>query len=749
MKNLLHRPIPEKRMPIGRRVMTEPGAVPGAIGGADPEPLRVDELSREELDRICMYNLLTTASEQIYFKDVRSRFLRVSAGLVSLFEVAGPAELEGLSDFDFFSDEHARTAYEDEQRIIATGEPLTDIEELETWPDRPDSWVSTTKLPLRDFEGRIIGTFGISREITRRVLAEREVHRKTEALTDSHAELQRLERELRTVLETSPDSISWFDTDLRYRYANPATELITGQANDTLIGRSNRELEHGEDFLVVWEAALRRVLATGRPGDLEWSSSLRGHPRWYHSRLVAHVDDDGEVIGVLTSTRDLSDLKAAEQALAHQAVHDTVTGLANRALLLDRVAQSLLRLERLPGRIAVLFVDLDFFKTVNDTLGHDAGDQVLVEVARRLESVSRRTDTVARFGGDEFVVLCDKLRLDEDVRVVAERVVRVLAEPVTIDGREVQLSASIGIVVNDDPYARAEELIRDADAAMYQAKERGRGRFQFFDPALRDRAMAKHALEAELRVALDRGEFRLLYQPLFSLVDKSLIGVEALIRWEHPVRGLLAPEDFINVAEERGLITSIGAWVLDEACRQLAEWMSAGGPRVTMAVNVSQREFTQSDFVSQVEQVLGKHGVEPALLCLEVSETALLAETAEIDHVFAKLSALGVRLALDDFGTGYSALTHLRHFSVDMLKIDRSFVERLGSVDRDREIVEAVTAMAHALGMTIVGEGIESSGQLSDLQRMGCDEGQGYLLARPQSAQEMTTLLATESGRWF
>jgi EAL domain-containing protein (putative c-di-GMP-specific phosphodiesterase class I) len=327
------------------------------------------------------------------------------------------------------------------------------------------------------------------------------------------------------------------------------------------------------------------------------------------------------------------------------------------------------------------------------------------------------------------------------VRVVADRVVRALAQPFTVDGREAALSASIGIVVNDDPYALAADLIRDADAAMYQAKERGKGRFQFFDPALRDRAMAKHGLEVDLRHALERAEFRLYYQPLFSLTDKSLIGVEALIRWEHPERGILDPEEFIQLAEARGLITSIGAWVLDEACRQLAEWVRAGTPRLTMAVNVSPQQLGQSDFVGQVEQVLRKYGLDPTLLCLEMAETALLAQNGEIDHVFSALSSLGVRLALDDFGTGYSALTHLRHFSFDLLKIDRSFVERLGAGDRDREIVGAVTAMAHALGMTIVGEGIESSGQLSDLQRLGCDEGQGYLLARPQTAEDMTVLL--------
>ena len=729
--------------------MTEPeSSVPGQPG-RDGEPSTAapaDELSRDELDRICMTNLLTTVVEEIYFKDRHSRFLRVSQGLVNLFGARDSAELEGLTDFEFFSNEHARTAYEDEQRIIATGEPLLDIEELETWPDRPDSWVSTSKLPLRDFEGRVIGTWGISRDITRRLLAEREVRRKSDELAASHGELQRLEAELRTVLDTSPDAICWYDIDLRHRFANAASEALTGLPNAQMFGRSNRELGDPEEFLAVWEAGLRKVLDTGESGEVDYSSVVHGHTRWYQSRLVPHIDDDGVVIGVLAATRDLTDLKLAEHALAHQAVHDPVTGLASRALLLDRVTQSLLRLERVPGRMAVLFIDLDHFKVVNDTMGHEAGDKVLVEVARRLQNVSRRTDTVARFGGDEFVVLCDKLRLDEDVRVVSERVVRALAAPMTVDGREVTVSGSVGIVVNDDPYTLADDLIRDADAAMYQAKERGRGRFQFFDPALRDRAMDRHALEADLRHALELRQLCLYYQPLFSLVDHDLVGVEALIRWQHPTRGLLDPEEFIPLADERGLIVEIGAWVLDEACRQLAEWIAVGGDRLTIAVNVSSREFTALDFVGQVEQTLRRHALDPSLLCLEMTESALLAGTAEIDSVFSRLSTLGVRLALDDFGTGYSALTHLRHFSVDILKIDRSFVERLGADDRDRRIVGAVAAMAHALGMTIVGEGIESPDQLTDLQRLGCDEGQGFLLARPQSAEAMTSLLAAGRG---
>jgi diguanylate cyclase (GGDEF)-like protein/PAS domain S-box-containing protein len=715
-------------------------------GRPDDEHEPALQMTREELDRVCMDNLLGHVAEQIYFKDRHSRFLRASDEVARLFQMPGPEALEGRTDFDFFTEEHARTAFADEQRIIESGEPLDDIIELETWPDRPDSWVATTKLPLRDRDGRIIGTFGLSRDVTRRVVAEREARRTAERLAEADAELQRLEAELRTVLDGSPDALTWYDTELRHRYANPAVEDITGHPTELLIGRTNRELGHPEEFLALWEPAMRGVLETGEPADVEWSVQRAGRTSWYHSRLVAHLGEEGDVVGVLAATRDLTRVKEAEQELAHQAVHDDLTGVANRALLLDRVHQSLLRLERQPGRLAVLFVDLDFFKAVNDTMGHEAGDQVLVEVARRLQTASRRTDTVARFGGDEFVVLCDKLRLDEDVSVVAERVVRALAEPITVDGREVVITASIGLVVTDQASARPEELIADADAAMYQAKDLGRGRFQFFDPELRDRALARLALEADLRGALERGEFRLSYQPLFALENRTLVGVEALIRWQHPQRGTLDPEAFIGVAEERGLIRAIGAWVLDEACRQLAEWLPLAGPRLTMAVNVSPLEFTQPDFVGSVERVLQRHGVPPSRLCLEITETALLSTRSQIDPVFAGLSAIGVRLALDDFGTGYSALTHLRRFSVDLLKIDRSFVERLAAGERDREIVGAVTAMAHALGMTIVGEGIESSGQLTELQRLGCDEGQGYLLARPQSAEAMTALLAGETA---
>src|SRR4051794_21442669 len=287
---------------------------PGASAEVTPLPpvVPAEQLSRDELDRICMHNLLAASVEQIYFKDLHSRFLHASAGTIHLFGLETEEQITGMTDFDFFTDEHARTAYEDEQNIIATGEPLIDIEELETWPDRPDSFVSTTKMPLRDFEGRVIGTFGISREITRRVLAEREVRRQSERLTESHEELRQLEAELRTVLDSSPDAIVWYDHELRHRYANPAVETLTGVPNDALIGRTNRELGNDEDFLVVWEAALGRVLATGRPGEAEYSLRVGNQTRWFHSRMVGHIDDSGNVIGVLTSTRDLTDIKRAE-----------------------------------------------------------------------------------------------------------------------------------------------------------------------------------------------------------------------------------------------------------------------------------------------------------------------------------------------------------------------------------------------------------------------------------------------------
>jgi len=711
-----------------------------------PAPARLHPMSRE-LEQLCTRNLLDTTDASIYFKDLQSRFITSSRAFAALHG-RQPDELGGLTDFDLFTEEHAMDAYADEQRIIASGVSIIDKEERETWSNRGDSWVTSTKHPLRDNNGKIIGTFGVSRDITRMVHAEEEAVHNAAALALAHSDLSHVEAQLRTVLETSADGIALYDTHLRYQYLNAAARRTAIEPTADFLGRTDRELGRDDAFLAVWEAGLKSVLASGVGCAVDFSLGRGRQLRWFASHLAPlggpDTDDGGPLLGVVASTHEVTELKHAQDKLAHQAVHDPLTGVANRVLLIDRLTQALLRMERQPGKIALLFVDLDHFKGINDTYGHDAGDRVLIEVAERLTALARRLDTVARFGGDEFVLLCDKLQTDADVRVVAERVVRALAAPFVDNGIEFNITASVGVVTASDPYAGAEDTLRDSDAAMYQAKEHGRNQYQFFDANLRERATAKRAIETELIGAIKDEQFRLDYQPVFALSDQHIVGFEALIRWDHPERGTIPPAEFIDIAESRGLIVAIGTWALNEACRQLVEWTSlrkgAGAP-LTMAVNVSGRQLRANDFVDEVTSALGRYGLAPGQLCLEITETALIEETADARDALEELAGLGVHIALDDFGTGYSSLAHLRQFPVDILKIDRSFVDRLETSDRDRQIVAAVTSMAHVLGMTVVGEGIETLGQLRELTDLGCDDGQGYLLARPMRPEAVALLL--------
>ena len=541
-----------------------------------------------------------------------------------------------------------------------------------------------------------------------------------------------LGRELSVILDGSPDAVARYDADLRYRYINRAAANTLRVDASTVIGSTDAELGRYAEFTDEWTNALRQVVSSVADVELEFSETAGEDTRWYQARMVPLVDADGLLTGVLSSSRDISDLKRAEIGLAHQALHDSLTGLANRVLFLERLGLAIARLERLPGTLAVLFIDLDHFKEVNDGLGHEAGDRLLIQVANRLLKLSRRSDTLARFGGDEFVLLCDRLAEDEDVRVIGERLVRTLAEPFHDGPHELVVSASIGIFVIEDAGADVSTVMRHADQAMYSAKARGRDRFHVYDPDLHERASARHSLEVDLRHALERGELSLAYQPLFALSSGTVLGVEALLRWQHPTRGDVPPDQFIGLAEQRGLIVPIGAWVLDEALRQLAEWSEhedlAG---LGLAINVSGRQFAEPGIVQTIADALRRHGIDPTRITLEITETTLIEEGSGIRETLAAVTALGVRLALDDFGTGYSSLVHLRDFTVDTLKIDRSFVAQLGTGTRAREIIGALTAMAHFLDMNVVGEGIEQQAQWDTLRDLGCDDGQGFLVAEP------------------
>ena len=442
---------------------------------------------------------------------------------------------------------------------------------------------------------------------------------------------------------------------------------------------------------------------------------------------------------------DASAVEAMRRAFGeavHQATHDALTGLPNRTLVIDRLTHALARARRRPGALAVLFVDLDRFKVVNDSLGHSVGDEVLIQIAQRLRDAVRPGDTVARLAGDEFVVVCEDVAGEADVLLLADRVALAVAAPIPLYGRDAIITASIGIALAS-PDTRAEDLLRDADVAMYGAKERGRARLEIFDQAMRTRMLERLEIEHALRRALAHNEFVLHYQPTVSLRTGRTVSVEALLRWPDPERGLVMPDEFIPVAEENGLIVPLGRWALEEACRQLASWR-AQYPEcadLQVSVNLSARQFADPDLVPSVAAALCEAGLPPSRLWLEITESVLMDEAEATIETLKALRALGVHLSIDDFGTGYSSLSYLKRFPVDVLKIDRSFVDGLGADPEDEAIVTAVVRLAHALDLQVVAEGVETAAQLAELRRLGCNAVQGYYFAHPQPAAEMGEIL--------
>ena len=429
-----------------------------------------------------------------------------------------------------------------------------------------------------------------------------------------------------------------------------------------------------------------------------------------------------------------------------RALRDPLTGLPNRALIEDRLQQAITRTERNGGRVAVLFLDLDRFKVINDSLGHQVGDDLLVSVSSRIRTVMRGSDTAGRFGGDEFVVLCEDIANEDVVLDVAQRLVDAFAEPFTLQGENVFLSASVGIAVASGGTCNATALVRDADAAMYKAKERGRNRFELFDSEMRSMAVSRLEIERSLRHAVENNELELYFQPTVDIATQRVIGAEALLRWQREDGTFVGPETFIRVAEETGMIRSIGAWVLEDACAQLAKWkrmLSTARP-FTLAVNLSAHQIADSRIVDEVASILRSSKIEPEWLCLEITESALLHDLDAALDVVGRLRALGVRIALDDFGTGYSSLRYLQQLPVDVLKIDRSFISRLGPGSRDSSIVARMIDLAHALDLEVVAEGVETPGQLAELASMKCEVAQGFYFSAAQSGDAFTRTLDDE-----
>ncbi len=449
----------------------------------------------------------------------------------------------------------------------------------------------------------------------------------------------------------------------------------------------------------------------------------------------------GSEIHRLTVVRDIRARKEAQARIEFMALHDALTQLPNRAFLVERLGRMQAQAARANHALAVLFLDLDNFKNINDSLGHHAGDRLLREVANRLSATVRQADMVARLGGDEFVVVLAEISEPEDAARVAAKLIDTIGAPLLLDGYKVSVSGSIGIGLFPNDGDNAETLIRYADVAMYHAKDNGRRNYQFFAPSMSARSLDALNQEHLLREALDRDRFVLHYQPQVDVASGRLTGLEALLRWQHPTDGLVGPAQFIGFAEKRGLIAAIGRWVVAQACRQLKAWHDAGHPRVPVAVNLSAVEFRQADLVSSIDDALRQAGLAPCYLEIELTESALLDTIGSIGDRLRALKALGVRLAIDDFGTGYSSLAYLKRYPIDRLKIDRSFVQDTPNDPDDVAIVTAILQMAHALNLATVAEGVETPGQLAMLQRLGCGDCQGYLVSRPVSAPELGSFL--------
>ena len=585
---------------------------------------------------------------------------------------------------------------------------------------------------------------------------DRGVPRDGVAVIEDHTATRRAEearREVdqanRMVIETAVDAFVGIDAAGLVTDWNPAAEQMFGWSAEEILGAPLAERIIPASFRAAHLAAVQARLATGATSPSTIRRELTARHRAGHvfpvELAATAVSEQGE-IRFKAFIRDITDRKRYEAELARRAVTDPLTGLANRALFLDRLTSALERLNRRNGTVAVLFIDLDRFKVINDSLGHAAGDRLLAILGDRMRGVLRPADTLARFGGDEFVLVCEDLDGGRDAGALADRLLAVLGAKAVLDGREMVVDASIGIALASSPGVGAEELVRDADAAMYRAKRRSGGAWELFDEGLRAHAVARLELERELRDALHRGELRVFYQPVVDL-DERPVAAEALVRWQHPVRGIVPPVEFIPLSEQTGLIVPLGKYVLEEACRQLAEWhRDPATAHLQIKVNLSARQLADPGLPRWVEELLARHGLTPSSLCLEITESVLLDESGTPAEALQALHAHGVQLAVDDFGTGHSSLLSLRRFPVQVLKLDRSFVSGLGRNDSDTAIVGSVIGLAHSLGLTAVAEGVETREQLEKLRSFGCDLAQGFLWSRPVPAEEAADLLRARAG---
>lgn len=643
-------------------------------------------------------------------------------------------EMRGLGPDQVTPPQHEAARQQRKSVLLSGASREVTCEKQLSCKDGSTVWVTVVSSLIRDEKGNPRYFLSVVQDLSARRAAEL-------ALRES-------EEKFRQLADNIPE-IFWI-TDARQRklhYLSPGFETLTGKplAEVQQRPRSWLQIVHPDDRERV---RLARKALPHAEYNLEYRIvAADGGVRWVHDQAFPVRDANGNVYRIAGIGADVTHRKEAEAKLVYLAHYDGLTGLPNRVLFLDRLQQTLAQAGRRGKLAAVMFLDLDRFKVVNDTLGHAVGDALLRQVAERVAGCTRQGDTVARFSGDEFVLIVNDLHEVEDARLIAQKVLQAFVDPFQVAGYEIFVSTSIGISMYPSDNEDEQSLLKNADTAMYRAKESGRNNFQFYTREMNARAMYRLNLENSLRHALERDEFALHYQPKSCLRTGRITGFEALLRWNRPEHGLVPPADFVPLLEDTGLIVPVGEWVVIEACRQLEAWRKAGREPVPIAINISARQFTSRNLGETIKRLLDEHNADPRLIELELTESLLMVNTEQAVRTLEYLKSLGLKLSIDDFGTGYSSLSYLKRFPIDALKIDRSFIDEITTDVGDATITRAVIGMAHNLGLKVVAEGVETEAQLAFLSANGCDEAQGYYFARPQPAAELMTLLSKARPR--
>jgi diguanylate cyclase (GGDEF)-like protein/PAS domain S-box-containing protein len=645
-------------------------------------------------------------------------------------------ENSGISAQDWLGKTFAEAGYPPEltvpwdefsRVVFATGEPV--LHEFNVDLPGGRRWFETRIDPEFDADGVVAHVITTSRDVTERKFAEARLH-------DSEALMA-------VAVEGSRDPTATYGPDLRIEYVNRSAAELSGIPAEAWIGKSMAELGYPESSVALWTARIGTVFGTGEPESMQYEVDNTAGHRWYEANLSPLFGPDGSVAHVMSTSRDITERVVAEQSLRDMATHDALTGLANRPALLDDIDRGLRAAGRTASTTAVLLIDLDRFKIVNDSLGHDVGDTLLRVAAQRLAGTVRGGDLVGRLGGDEFVVVMRDLANPAEAVRAAWRLVQAFRRPFSTPAGELFSTASIGVAISRAESEPA-DLLREADTAMYAAKDEGRDRVAVFNDQLRDTVAARLAIEGDLRHALERDQLAVWFQPEIDLVTGRVTAAEALLRWHHPSGQTLTAARFIDVAEETGLINDIGDWVLMQTCVQAASWATSDhGDPITVRVNVSARQLAEGGLLTALDDALSTSRLDPGRLCLEITETALLGETTIVRDNLTGIHARGVHIAVDDFGTGYASLTYLHRYPIDVLKIDRSFITGITASNRDYRLVGALIAMADHLQLSVTAEGVEHETQADCLRALRCPGAQGYLYSPAVPPEQISTILDT------